>query len=580
GLQRFLEEPSYTEVNPGEDALLICRISDKRGICSWQKDYKPVGMYRGKYEWASSRIAMTGDCSLRIRSAKLHIDDGQWRCQVTASNYNIQDSLSSQPAILAVRVAPKMPSIYYNGSRVLTDHSITLAAGSKTTIICEVRYGNPPAYIEWLLEKGQVIAWSQTNTSEVDHPRLWAARAVLEVVPTRATHRKELVCRAHHPSYPPPYYKDAYIMFDVKFIPVASIVRPDGEGLSMLEEGLSSLTLHCKGDGNPKPNVWWTKNGQRIVTDGPNLIIESVTRNDSVPPQITWIGPRLSVNANLHSQVNLECKADGNPAPSYQWYYCPKTLATNICLDGYIISSASKLQIFNVTYSQRGKYVCIARNYIGGEERIHKSKAITLNVFGPPIGIYIRTAEGWQGSTASMQATVCSDPSPTMAYWFWGRFQLDVPSEIDRYKAFKKEGIDDCYLYTLSIRDVQSSDAGDYVLRVGNDKGFSSHKISLKVHETTNVTPLIAVALVFAALLVLLVCLILRCRRKGDTDYRITKLDRYAEHLHASTACSHRSPIMHISRLQAKVDQEIEENLYSSPIALQTRHPRITLEPH
>ncbi|KPJ08616.1 hypothetical protein RR48_12369 [Papilio machaon] len=39
-VQRFVELPTYTEVNPGEDALLKCRISDKKGICSWQKDNK------------------------------------------------------------------------------------------------------------------------------------------------------------------------------------------------------------------------------------------------------------------------------------------------------------------------------------------------------------------------------------------------------------------------------------------------------------------------------------------------------------------------------------------------------------
>lgn len=39
-IQRFAEKPTYTEVNPGEDALLKCRISDKKGICSWQKDNK------------------------------------------------------------------------------------------------------------------------------------------------------------------------------------------------------------------------------------------------------------------------------------------------------------------------------------------------------------------------------------------------------------------------------------------------------------------------------------------------------------------------------------------------------------
>lgn len=40
GLQRFAEQPKYTEVNPGEDALLSCKIIDKRGSCSWQKDNK------------------------------------------------------------------------------------------------------------------------------------------------------------------------------------------------------------------------------------------------------------------------------------------------------------------------------------------------------------------------------------------------------------------------------------------------------------------------------------------------------------------------------------------------------------
>lgn len=39
-MQRFAELPTYTEVNPGEDALLKCRISDKKGVCSWQKDNK------------------------------------------------------------------------------------------------------------------------------------------------------------------------------------------------------------------------------------------------------------------------------------------------------------------------------------------------------------------------------------------------------------------------------------------------------------------------------------------------------------------------------------------------------------
>jgi hypothetical protein len=40
GLQRFDKQPEYTEVNPGEDALMTCKVFNKKGSCSWQKDNK------------------------------------------------------------------------------------------------------------------------------------------------------------------------------------------------------------------------------------------------------------------------------------------------------------------------------------------------------------------------------------------------------------------------------------------------------------------------------------------------------------------------------------------------------------
>ena len=42
--QGFSEQPSYREVNPGEDAYLTCRIRDKsrNSQCIWQKDGKPI----------------------------------------------------------------------------------------------------------------------------------------------------------------------------------------------------------------------------------------------------------------------------------------------------------------------------------------------------------------------------------------------------------------------------------------------------------------------------------------------------------------------------------------------------------
>ena len=40
--QSFDQQPTLTEVNPGSAAILICRVYEKRGRCSWQKDGKVI----------------------------------------------------------------------------------------------------------------------------------------------------------------------------------------------------------------------------------------------------------------------------------------------------------------------------------------------------------------------------------------------------------------------------------------------------------------------------------------------------------------------------------------------------------
>ncbi|KAI5705566.1 hypothetical protein M8J75_016504, partial [Diaphorina citri] len=39
-LQTFDREPVSTEVNPDSDTKLDCKVLNKKGTCSWQKDNK------------------------------------------------------------------------------------------------------------------------------------------------------------------------------------------------------------------------------------------------------------------------------------------------------------------------------------------------------------------------------------------------------------------------------------------------------------------------------------------------------------------------------------------------------------
>ena len=75
--QNFDLEPEHQHVNPGEDAVMTCRIFDKHrsSICNWQKDGLVIRIQNGKYEWEGNRAA--GDCSLRILKANINFDNGK-----------------------------------------------------------------------------------------------------------------------------------------------------------------------------------------------------------------------------------------------------------------------------------------------------------------------------------------------------------------------------------------------------------------------------------------------------------------------------------------------------------------------
>ena len=76
--QSFQREPEYLEINPGENALMECRVFGKSrsSLCIWQKDGKPIRMPQdGKYEWYGG--TEYGDCSLKIIKADINYDDGK-----------------------------------------------------------------------------------------------------------------------------------------------------------------------------------------------------------------------------------------------------------------------------------------------------------------------------------------------------------------------------------------------------------------------------------------------------------------------------------------------------------------------
>ena len=93
----------------------------------------------------------------------------------------------------------------------------------------------------------------------------------------------------------------------------------------------------------------------------------------SIPPTITQ--PPVATSGNLHSTVNLTCRATGNPIPTILWYK-----------DYVLISNdnndPSKLMFTELTLNDRGFYHCEARSIIDGHVISVNSSSVILNISG------------------------------------------------------------------------------------------------------------------------------------------------------------------------------------------------------
>ncbi|GJQ79308.1 hypothetical protein Trydic_g16175 [Trypoxylus dichotomus] len=255
--QRFEQQPVYTEVNPGQDALLVCKVFNKRGICSWQKDHKPVGTYIRKYEWSGSQE--TGDCSIWIRSAQIDYDDGSWECQVTASDFHTQDALSSFPVKLVVRVQPRQPKIEYNQNQVPPGQNLTVLHGDVAIIKCISHFGNPPPILKWFLDQNEIVLTrKQENMTEVDIPKTWVAISILELTISKEHHGKVLRCVAVHETYATKS-SSTEVKLDVMYTPETRLL---GIPTNDIEEFKNSVAIRCVVNANPKANVVWRRQGQ------------------------------------------------------------------------------------------------------------------------------------------------------------------------------------------------------------------------------------------------------------------------------------------------------------------------------
>lgn len=99
-------------------------------------------------------------------------------------------------------------------------------------------------------------------------------------------------------------------------------------------------------------------------------------------PIIKSVGPDKITTATLYSSAEFSCAADGNPAPTYQWFQKMSMAGGNTADTAILRSTEHKLHFKNITYDYQGEYICVVTNVIAGTDRSVRSQPITLQVIG------------------------------------------------------------------------------------------------------------------------------------------------------------------------------------------------------
>ncbi|XP_069751034.1 neural cell adhesion molecule 1a isoform X7 [Narcine bancroftii] len=271
----------------------------------------------------------------------------------------------------------------------------------------------------------------------------------------------------------------------------------------------------CDSVSSPPPTITWKHRGRDVLkkdvrfTMLPNnyLQIHSIRKTDegtyrcegriaargeikfkdikvivNVPPSIR--AQEMVVNATAHSgkSVTLACEADGFPKPKVTWQRDDVGIEADG--DKYSLNEdGSELTISKVGKRDDGEYVCIAQNKAGNFEL-----EITLRVFVKPEITYVenKTAvELEQHITLTCEAK--GDPTPTII-WVKGSHTYRDGEQASWTRPVTRKTMDgriEVHSYarvsSLTLKDIQHTDSGEYVCKAKNSIGQDSESMFLEV---------------------------------------------------------------------------------------------------
>ncbi|CAC5377793.1 unnamed protein product [Mytilus coruscus] len=337
-------------------------------------------------------------------------------------------------------------------SIAISPSPITVNEGQTITATCTA-LGSPTISYTWF--KGN----SNTQLS---------TGSVLQITSSTRTDAGTYQCRASN-TYG---NADATVAVEVQYVPDVTITQPS-QG-----SGGQAITIQCSYVSNPgATNVIWSKGNQGITVDGskyvggslsnPSLTINNLAASDQGSYRCSVVnsvgqGDSSSVTLSVDTSTapsyirivpagvvvqegqgfTLTCEADGDPAPTYNWYH-----------NDLMIHEGAVLTITNSLWTEHdGLHLCKATNTKGSRQTWED-----VDVQHIPVSTVAQTSISQTvGNPVSLSCDTRANPSATAWEWFYNGNSLSSTNKV------------------LVVDMDSASDAGTYTCRATNAVGSSA----------------------------------------------------------------------------------------------------------
>ncbi|XP_075981849.1 hemicentin-1-like isoform X2 [Anticarsia gemmatalis] len=454
---------TLTYVKGEKTVLIACQASgNPTPTIKWTKDGQNIAIGTEWYD--------VEDGTLIIRNID-EVSQGSYEC--LAENVAGNDTAKYD---VIVNAKPQIQNLY--PSKTFTP----INGAAELRIECKAS-GNPEPTITWKKDGANIAAGSE-------HYDISNGTLIIKNIDDTLAGKYKCAAENIIGNDTLTYEVDVYVLPKIQDVPLnRTITYKEGEPKELIE---------CQATGNPKPTIYWIKDGQNMATDAEwygtedgTLIIRNVVKKSegsyvctainaagidtvqydvivNVAPKIHDMYPnRTFTPIKGSTELKIECQASGTPEPTISW---KKDGVSIIPGSNHYDITNGALIIKNIDESLAGKYECLAENIIGYDKVPYDVDVFVLpEIINLPSNKTFTYVEGEPKVLIECQVT--GNPKPTV---FWTKDGQNIASDSTKYQV--EEG-------TLILRDIdKKASEGSYTCVAINVAGKDSVQYDIIVH--------------------------------------------------------------------------------------------------